>query len=110
MLDNTLADSCIYVDSRRRNYNKYMNECYRLRLIVPHDTGNEEYVSDIVQAGQRVLDAMVGEGKLQRGAQFIEDKGNPASGDSAWFIIQADDNDSLEKIYLHYQFRYSQES
>ena len=52
VLDNTLADSCIYVDSRRRNYNKYMNECYRLRLIVPHDTGNEEYVSDIVQAGQ----------------------------------------------------------
>ena len=67
-------------------------------------------IADIVQAGQRVLDAMVGEAKLQRGAQFIEDKGNPASGDSAWFIIQADDNDSLEKIYLHYQFRYSQES
>jgi len=67
-------------------------------------------IADIVQAGQRVLDAMVGEGKLQRGAQFIEDKGNPATGDSAWFIIQADDNDSLEKIYLHYQFRYSQES
>ena len=67
-------------------------------------------IADIVQSGQRVLDAMVGEDKLQRGAQFIEDKGNPATGDSAWFIIQADDNDSLEKIYLHYQFRYSQES
>ena len=62
-------------------------------------------IADIVQSGQRVLDAMVGEDKLQRGAQFIEDKGNPATGDSAWFIIQADDNDSLEKIYLHYQFR-----
>lgn len=68
-------------------------------------------ISDIVQAGQRVLDTMANsEGKLQRGAQFIEDKGNPASGDSAWFIIQVDDLDSLEKIYLHYQFRYSQES
>lgn len=68
-------------------------------------------ISDIVQAGQRVLDAMANnEGKLQAGALFIEDKGNPASGDSAWFIIQADDNDSLEKIYLHYQFRYSQDS
>lgn len=52
MLDNTLANSCFYIDSRRRNYNKYMNECYRLRLIIPHETGNEEYVSDIVQAGQ----------------------------------------------------------
>lgn len=52
VLDNTLANSCFYVDTRRRNYNKYMNECYRLRLIIPHDTGDEEYVSDIVQAGQ----------------------------------------------------------
>lgn len=68
-------------------------------------------ISDIVQSGQRVLDAMANsEGKLQRGAQFIEDKSNPATGDSAWFIIQVDDIDSLEKIYLHYQFRYSQES
>lgn len=68
-------------------------------------------IADIVQAGQRVLDAMANnEGKLKRGAQFIEDKANPASGDSAWFIIQADDIDSLEKIYLQYQFRYSQDS
>ena len=68
-------------------------------------------ISDIVQAGQRVLDIMSNsEGKLMRGAQFIEDKANPASGDSAWFIIQVDDIDSLEKIYLQYQFRYSQES
>lgn len=74
-------------------------------------SGGTDGISDIVQAGQRVLDIMAGsEGKLMRGAQFIEDKANPASGDSAWFIIQADDIDSLEKIYLQYQFRYSQES
>lgn len=74
-------------------------------------TAGTDGIADIVQAGQRVLDTMVNsEGKLQRGAQFIEDKGNPATGDSAWFIIQVDDMDSLEKIYLHYQFRYSQES
>lgn len=68
-------------------------------------------ISDIIQAGQRVLDTMAGsEGKLMSGAMFVEDKANPASGDSAWFIIQADDIDSLEKIYLQYQFRYSQDS
>lgn len=67
-------------------------------------------IADVVQAGQRVLTAMVDESKLQRGATFMEDKANPANGDSAYFIIQADDNDSLEKIYLHYQFRYSQDS
>lgn len=74
-------------------------------------TAGTDGIADIVQAGQRVLDTMANnEGKLQRGALFIEDKANPATGDSAWFVIQVDDLDSLEKIYLHYQFRYSQES
>lgn len=66
-------------------------------------------VSDIVQAGQRVLDLMANnEGKLQVGASFTEDPDMPFTTDSAWFIIHADDVDSLEKIYLQYQFRYSQ--
>ena len=67
-------------------------------------------ISDIIQTGQRVLNAMVTEGKLMAGATFSEDASNPASGDSAWFIIQADDLDSMELIYLQYQFRYSQNS
>ena len=74
---------------------------------VPADTDG---VADIVQAGQRILDAMVNERKVMPGAVFAEDPSNPYSGDSAWFLIQADDIDSLEKIYLHYQFRYSQNS
>lgn len=65
-------------------------------------------VADIIQTGQRVLDAMVTEGKLFPGAKFAEDPDRPFEGDSAWFIIQAIDIDSLEKIYLRYQFRYSQ--
>ncbi len=67
-------------------------------------------IADIVQTGQRVLDAMIGEGKLMSGGSFVEDPDNPFSGDSGWFIIRADDIDSLEKIYLQYQFRYSQNS
>lgn len=71
-------------------------------------SADSDGVADIIQTGQRVLTAMVGEGKLQPGPTFIEDPENPYTGDSAWFLIQADDIDSLEKIYLHYQFRYSQ--
>ena len=67
-------------------------------------------VADIVQTGQRVLNTMVSESKLMPGATFCEDPEHPYNGDSAWFIIQLDDIDSLEKIYLHYQFRYSQNS
>lgn len=71
-------------------------------------SADSDGVADVVQTGQRVLNAMVSEGKLFTGAKFVEDPANPFEGDSAWFIIQADDIDSLEKIYLQYQFRYSQ--
>lgn len=51
-LSDAVLDECFYVDTRRRNYNKYMNECYRLRLVIPHtDAEDEEYVSEVVQAG-----------------------------------------------------------
>lgn len=74
-------------------------------------SADSDGIADIVQTGQRVLDAMANnEGKLMPGAIFAEDPANPYNGDSAWFIIQADDVDSLEKIYLQYQFRYSQNS
>lgn len=65
-------------------------------------------IADIIQSGQRVLDAMVSEGKLYTGASFIEDPDTPAEADSAWFIIDATDIDTLEKIYLTYRFHYSQ--
>lgn len=72
-------------------------------------SADSDGISDVIQAGQRVLDSMANnEGKLQAGATFTEDKNMPYTTDSAWFIIQADDVDSLEKIYLQYRFRYSQ--
>ena len=68
-------------------------------------------VGDCIQTGQRILDAMANdEGKLAAGPSFIEDPENPFNVDSAWFIIDAYDIDSLEKIYLCYRFRYSQNS
>lgn len=67
-------------------------------------------IADIIQTAQSVLNAMVTEGKLLAGATFMEDPANPHEGDSAYFIIQSDDIDSLEMIYLQYQFRYSQNS
>jgi len=53
-LADNVFDQCFFVDTRRRNYNKFMNECYRLRLTVPGQGGSiaEEHVSEIVQAGK----------------------------------------------------------
>lgn len=82
------------------------------RVLMPkvgRVSADTDGVADVIQSGQRILDAMANnEGKLHPGATFTEDPANPYDGDSAWFIIQADDIDSLEKIYLQYQFRYSQ--
>ena len=73
-------------------------------------SADSDGIADIIQTGQRVLDAMIIERKLLNGARFAEDTENPHDGDSAYFIIQSDDIDSLEMIYLQYQFRYSQNS
>lgn len=62
----------------------------------------------VIAAAQRVIDAMVGEKKLVSGT-VIEDEGNPATGDSAWFILAVDDLDSIETIYLTFRFRFAAE-
>lgn len=71
-------------------------------------SADNDGLADVIQGGQRVVDAMATEGKLMPGAVFCADPANPMAGDSAWFLIQVDDIDSLEKVYLHYQFRHSQ--
>lgn len=63
-----------------------------------------------VERGQGVINAMIAEGKLKEGSEFYEDTENPHEGDSAWFVIAADDYDSLEKIYQKYAFRFSSNS
>lgn len=63
-------------------------------------------IAYIIQCGTGVIKEMIAENKLSAGS-FYEDPERPHQGDSAWFIVEADDIDSLEKIYLHYQYRYS---
>ena len=62
----------------------------------------------IIAAIKGVISRMVGEKKLLQGDAY-EDETNPAQGDSAWFIIEVDDIDSVEKIYLAYRYRYAAE-
>lgn len=64
-------------------------------------------VANVVQLGGSVLTAMAAENKILAGGSFYEDVENPHKGDSAWFIIDVDDIDTLEKIYLNYQLRFS---
>jgi hypothetical protein len=53
-----------------------------------------------------VIGQMIAENKLVSG-EVTEDTSNPAKGDSAWFIISVLDLDSIEKLYITYKFRFS---
>lgn len=66
-------------------------------------------IGDVITRGQAILDAMVGEKKLKPGASIVEDAEYRRGSDYAFFVIAVDDLDSLEKIYLRYQFRFSAE-
>ena len=63
----------------------------------------------VIAAAQRVIDAMVGEGKIISG-NALQDSTNPPAGDSAWFTVTIDDIDALETIYLTFRYRFSQNS
>lgn len=67
-------------------------------------------VAAVIQASMGVINEMTAEKKLYPGGSIMEDPENPRTADSAWFVIAVDDIDAMEKIYLHYQFRYSQNS
>lgn len=60
----------------------------------------------LLAAAQGVINQMVTEGALISGTIY-EDPANPPQGDSAWFVIQVDDTDSAEKLYLTFQFRFA---
>lgn len=64
----------------------------------------------IIATGNKVLNEMVGEKKLFSGAVMYEDPTYPAEGDSCWFIVEADDIDSAEHIYINYKYRFSKNS
>ena len=63
----------------------------------------------VIAAAQRIIDAMIGEGKLLSGNCFLDTSQQPV-GDSAWFKVTVDDIDALETIYLTFGFRFSQSS
>lgn len=53
-----------------------------------------------------IIQQMIAEGGLLDGVAR-EDETNPPQGDSAWFVIEVDDLDSLEKAYFTFGFRFA---
>ena len=71
---------------------------------------DEDGRATVIQTVKGVLNAMVAETKLMAGASVEVDPSNAPVGDSAWFVIVADDIDSLEKVYFTYKFRFASNS
>jgi hypothetical protein len=61
----------------------------------------------IIQATNGVCNAMMAERKLLAGAHCEIDPDNDPVGDSAWFLVYADDIDALEKMYVAFRFRFA---
>ena len=61
----------------------------------------------VIQALEGLMRAMISEGKLLSGATVAIDPDAPPAGDSASFVIEADDVDALEKVYFTYRFSFS---
>lgn len=63
----------------------------------------------VVQVSNGVCQTMVAERKLLAGAHVENDPDNKPEGDSAWFVVYADDIDALEKMYYTFKFRFAPE-
>lgn len=61
----------------------------------------------VVQVSNTVCQTMVAEKKLLAGAHVELDANNAPQGDSAWFVVYADDIDALEKLYYAFMFRFA---
>ena len=63
--------------------------------------------ANIIKIAKGVCAAMRSEQKILDGYSVELDESNPPEGDSAWFLIYADDIDSIELAYFVYGFRYN---
>ena len=61
----------------------------------------------LVARMQGSINSLIRWGALVSGTVIV-DPANAPAGDTAWFVIAVDDNDSIEKVYLTFGFRFSQ--
>ncbi len=81
-----------------------------LEVLIGKVNNDTDGRAALIASAQAVIDLMASEGKLIPGGTFGEDPKQVSEGDYAYFIIAVDDIDSIEKVYLDYQFRFSQTS
>ena len=71
---------------------------------------NPDGVANVISVAKDVIDAMVTEEKLAAASTIYEDPKNAYKGDSAWFVLEVYDFDTLEKIYTTYVHNFNAEA
>ena len=74
--------------------------------LVGRLNNDENGRATIITAMNSIINEMIGEGKLFSGSYAHEDPRYTPEGDRAWFVLDIDDIDSMEKLYLTYRFSY----
>lgn len=77
--------------------------------LVGRVNNNADGRATVIQACNYICNMMVAEQKLHTGARVAIDPNRNPAGDSAWFVVYADDVDSLEKLYYNFKFRFAVE-
>jgi hypothetical protein len=94
------------VKVRHEAYNRLDRQ---LSKLIGKVNGDDDGISYVIQKGQEVLDTMKDEQKILN-PSFTLDEENGYGSDYAYFIVAFDDIDTLERIFLIYQFKSSTNS
>ena len=115
-IDNAINTLITPVDNQDDGWKKIRRVATRFELLRRLNAAVEELVgktdndnngrSTIVSRMNDIGTAMVEESKLTA-FKASESSTYPADVDSAWFDISVTDKDSMERIYLTYQFQFS---
>ena len=86
----------------------YRLDCEMDKLIGKVN-GTKDGIANVIQRGQVVLDTMADEGKLID-PTFKLDTNKGYGADYGYFVVNAVDVDTLERIFIHYKWKYSENS
>ena len=92
---------------RTRTRDRLINDTVMATDALVGKVNNDSSGAALLRAAiQGAINGLISTGALRAGAVTI-DPANPAAGDSIWFVIEVDDNDSAEKVYLAFGFRFA---
>lgn len=116
-IDNAITTLVTLNDSMDEGWKKIRRTKTRFEVIDRINSSCEPLIGNVsndsigrgtvVGVAQKVLNEMISEGKLFEGSFVEEDSAHKPEGDSFWMIAHIGDVDSIEKLYITFQFSYA---